>query len=39
MRTIFLSYAHEDNRVPTEDRHGWVSFFDTSLGIELGGVA
>src|SRR3954454_9487079 len=36
MRTIFLSYAHDDNRAPEGGgRKGWVNFFDESLNIEL----
>jgi TIR domain-containing protein len=36
MRTIFLSYAHDDNRAPEGgNRKGWVNFFDESLDIEL----
>ena len=36
MPTVFLSYAHDDNRVPDGLKgSGWVSFFDNSLRIEL----
>ena len=36
MPTVFLSYAHDDNRVPEGLKgSGWVSFFDNSLRIEL----
>jgi hypothetical protein len=36
MPTVFLSYAHDDNRVPDGlTGRGWVSFFDSSLRIEL----
>ena len=32
---IFLSYAHDDNRVPSDEFTGWVDFFDRTLSIEL----
>jgi hypothetical protein len=36
--TVFLSYAHDDNRNPRGiDSPGWVSFFDESLSLELVG--
>lgn len=35
MRTVFLSYASEDNAVPDEQSRGWVSFFDRCLKLEI----
>ena len=35
MRTVFLSYASEDNDVPDEQSKGWVSYFDNCLKLEL----
>jgi hypothetical protein len=32
---VFLSYAHDDNKVPENDFTGWVDFFDKTLSIEL----
>lgn len=32
---VFLSYAHDDNRVPEDGFTGWVDFFDRTLSIEL----
>ena len=32
---IFLSYAHDDNKVPENGFTGWVDFFDRTLSIEL----
>ena len=35
MRTVFLSYACEDNLVPDEQSKGWVSYFDNCLKLDL----
>ena len=32
---IFLSYAHDDNKVPEKGFTGWVDFFDRTLSLEI----
>jgi len=35
LRTVFLSYASDDNAVPDEQSKGWVSSFDNCLKLEI----
>jgi hypothetical protein len=35
LRTVFLSYASDDNAVPDEQFKGWVSSFDNCLKLEI----
>jgi hypothetical protein len=35
LRTVFLSYASEENAVPDEQSTGWVSWFDRCLKLEI----